>query len=72
MIQNGQQLRITKGWIRRFKSAIAANEVEPNLSGLTRRVNRDAAQSELEALQGQVREYRERKAKQRPPYGRRA
>ena len=54
MITNELQLRVTKAALRNFEAALQAQYEDETLGALTREVNTDAIQGELEILRRQV------------------
>jgi len=58
MIRNERQYRITKGQIRKFREAIAKFEKQnPKSHPMLVRAQKDAMKSELNVLEGQVKDY---------------
>ena len=61
MIKNERQYRITKAWVQKFTQTIAHLDAHPDvgthLHPLLRKAERDGLVSQIETLEGEIREY---------------
>ena len=61
MIKNERQYRITKSWVQKFTQTLTHLDAHPeessHLHPLLRKAERDGVASQLETLQGELREY---------------